>query len=158
MLMRIATGAALVLCLAAPSAPTEQEQVEQQKQAAEALSAKWAEAMNRGDSATAASLFASDAVLLSVSGKATGDEEIEAEAKQAHNMGLSVTTTVDDVKPLATGQMMLVTGTFQLSFSNNPATKTAQGNWLRLIEKEGSEWKILAQSFVRTNGGPKSRQ
>jgi hypothetical protein len=86
--------------------------------------------------------------LISVYGKARGSE-IEAEAKNAHNMGLSLTTSVDDVKPLASGQMMLVTGTFQLSYSNNPTTKTAQGNWLRLLEKHGSEWEILAQSFTR---------
>jgi ketosteroid isomerase-like protein len=147
MLLRIVTVAGLVFGVVASSALAQQADP-QMKQAAETLSTKWVDAVNRGDAETAASLFAPDAIVMSVYGKATGSQ-IETEAKNVHNMGLSLTTTVDDVKPLASGQLMLVTGTFQANYSNNPTTKTAQGNWLRVVQKDGSEWKILAQSFTR---------
>jgi hypothetical protein len=70
-------------------------------------------------------------------------------AKTAKSMGVSIATKSDDVKPLASGQLMLVTGTFDVSYTNNPTTKTAHGNWLRLLQKDGSDWKIVAQSLTR---------
>jgi ketosteroid isomerase-like protein len=147
MLLRTVTVALLVLGVAAPSAFAQQVDA-QLKQAAERTSAKWTDAINRGDSKTAASLFASDGVIINVYGKATGND-LEVEFTNAHNMGLSLTTTVDTVKPLASGQIMLVTGTYEASYSNNPTAKTVQGNWLRLMEKDGADWKIVAQSFTR---------
>jgi uncharacterized protein (TIGR02246 family) len=147
MLQRIALAAALVLGLAAPSDPAEQIDP-QMRQAAESLAGQWQEAVNQGDTKTAASLFAPDAVEINVYGRQTG-HEIEEEAKKVHAMGIKLQTTVDEVKPLASGQMMLVTGTFHVAYTDNPTTRNARGNWLRLMEKQGAAWKIIAQSFTR---------
>lgn len=148
MLLRLATAAMLALGVMAPSALAQQIDP-QMKQAAETISAKWTDAVNRGDAKTAASLFASDGFAISVYGKTTGSAALEEESKNVHNMGLSLTTTVDDVKPLASGQLILATGKFQGTYSNNPTVTNVQGNWLRVLVKEGSDWKILAQTVTR---------
>jgi uncharacterized protein (TIGR02246 family) len=147
MLQRIALAAVVVLGLAAPSDPSEQVDP-QMRQAAENLAAQWQEAINRGDTKAAAALFAPDAVEVNVYGRQTG-HEIEEEGRKVHEMGVKLKTTVEEVKPLASGQMMLVTGTFQVSYTDNPTTRNAHGNWLRLMEKQGSTWKIIAQSLTR---------
>jgi len=148
MRLRTVTAVALVLGSVSPSAFAQQADP-QMRQAAEAISAKWTEAINRGDAKTEMSLFAPDGFEMSVYGKQTPGAKMEETIKNVHDMGISLKTTVDQVKPLAGGQMMLATGTFDVSYSNNPTTKTAQGNWLRVLQKEGSDWKILAQSFTR---------
>lgn len=147
MLPRIAAAAVLVLGLAAPSEPAQQVDPTM-KQAAEAIAVKWVDAINRGDAETAASLFARDGVEINVYGRQTG-HEIEEEARKVHEMGVSLKTTVDEVRPLASGEMMLVIGSFQVAYADNPTTKNAHGNWLRLMEKDGSEWKIVAQTLTR---------
>jgi uncharacterized protein (TIGR02246 family) len=147
MLQRIAIAATLVLGLAAPSDPAEQLDP-QMRQAAEDFAAQWQEAVNQGDTKAAASLFAPDAVEINVYGRQTG-QEIEEEIRKVHAMGVKLKTTVEQVKPLAAGQMMLVTGTFQVSYTDNPTTRNAHGNWLRLMEKQGSAWKVIAQSLTR---------
>jgi hypothetical protein len=53
---------------------------------------------------------------------------------------------------LASGQALLASGTFTVSYSNNPNLKpgdTITGNWMRVLVKEGSDWKIAAQSLTR---------
>jgi len=104
----------------------------QMKQAVEAISAKWTESANRGDAD--ASFFVPDAVHIDVYGEHNMSQGADV-AKTAKRMGVSIATKVDDVKPLASGQLMLVTGTFDVSYTNNPTTKTAHGNWLRLLQK-----------------------
>jgi uncharacterized protein (TIGR02246 family) len=147
MLQRIAIAATVVLGLAVPATPAEPVDP-QMRQAAESLAAQWEAAINRGDAKAAASLFAADAVQINIYGKQTGPE-IEEEVRKVHAMGIKLNTTIDKVRPLASGQMMLVTGTFQVSYIDNPYTRNGRGNWLRLVEKQGAAWKILAQSFTR---------
>lgn len=147
MLPRIIVAAGLVLGLAAPSEPAQQLDL-QMKQAAETMAAQWVEAINRGDAKAAASLFAPDGMEINVYGRQTGPE-IAEEARKVHAMGVKLETTVEEVRPLASGQMMLVTGTFHVDYTDNPTTRNAHGNWLRLMEKQGSAWKILAQSLTR---------
>ncbi len=148
MLVRLIVGAALLLGVAAPSALAQQADPQTRK-AVEAIVTKWTEATNQGDGKTAMSFFAPDGFDISVYGKETPGPQMEETAKNVRNMGISLKSTIEEVKPLAGGQLVLATGTFEVAYTNNPTTKSARGNSLWLLEKQGSDWKVLAQSYTR---------
>jgi uncharacterized protein (TIGR02246 family) len=146
-----------ILALAAAMASTAmaQQADNQTKQAIEGIVAKWTQAVNQGDSQTASSFFAPDAFTIDVYGKTsaqTGDL-----TKKVHDMGIDLTNKVDEVRVLAPGQALLANGTFTVSYSKNPNVKpgdTLTGNWMRVLVKEGSDWKIAAQSLTRQAAPP----
>jgi ketosteroid isomerase-like protein len=146
-MLRIVTAAALVL-LAAPVFAQQQSQPADQatKQAVESINQKWTEALNEGKSS--ASLFTPDGVTISVFGRDSGSKMDELN-QRTHEMGINLKSSVDDVRQLPGGQLVLATGTFEVTYTKNPDTKSAQGNWLRVLQKEGSDYKILAQSYTR---------
>jgi ketosteroid isomerase-like protein len=147
----IITTTILALTVAMPPIAKAQQADNQTKQAIEAIVAKWTQAVNQGDSNTASSLFTSDAFSIDVYGKASGAQRGEL-TKRVHEMGIDLTNKVDDVRSLASGQALLASGTFTVRYSNNPNLKpgeTITGNWMRVLVKEGSDWKIAAQSLTR---------
>jgi hypothetical protein len=83
-----------------------------------------------------------------VTGKSSGSKTEEI-AQKAHEMGVALTSKTDDVKSLASGQLLLAIGTYSVAYTNNPTTKTAEGNGMRLLVKDGSDWKIVAQDLTR---------
>ena len=141
-----------ILALAAAMASTAmaQQADNQTKQAVEGIVAKWTQAVNQGDSDAASSMFTSDAFSIDVYGKnstQTGDV-----TKKVHDMGIDLANKVDDVRFLTPGQVLLASGTFTVTYSKNPNVKpgdTITGNWMRVLVKEGSGWKIAAQSLTR---------
>ena len=144
------TATILALTAAMTSTAMAQQADDQTKQAIEGIVAKWTQAVNQGDSTAASSLFTSDAFTIDVYGKnsaQTGDL-----TKKVHDMGIDLTNKVDDVRVLTPGQVLLASGTFTVSYSKNPNVKpgdTLTGNWMRVMVKEGSDWKIAAQGLTR---------
>jgi uncharacterized protein (TIGR02246 family) len=141
-----------ILALTVAMAPVAKAQQadSQTKQAVEAMVAKWTQAVNQGDSTAASSLFTSDAISIDVYGKnSTQTGEV---TKKVHDMGIDLANKVDDVRFLTPGQVLLASGTFTVTYSKNPNVKpgdTLTGYWMRVLVKEGSDWKIAAQSLTR---------
>jgi uncharacterized protein (TIGR02246 family) len=147
----VITTTILALTVATAPVAKAQQADNQTKQAIEAIVAKWTQAVNQGDSKTASSLFTSDAFNIDVYGRTSGAQRGEL-TKKVHEMGIDLTNKVDDVRSLASGQALLASGTFTVSYSNNPNVKpgdTITGNWMRVLVKEGSDWKIAAQNLTR---------
>jgi hypothetical protein len=94
------------------------------------------------------SLFTPDGFSIDVYGKSSGSK-IEEIAQKAHEMGVALTSKTDDVKSLASRQLIHAIGTYSVAYTNNPTTKTAEGNWMRLLVKDGPDWKIVAQDLTR---------
>jgi ketosteroid isomerase-like protein len=145
--------ATTILALTVAMAPVAKAQQadSQTKQAVEAIVTKWTQAVNQGDDKTASSFFTSDAFSIDVYGRSSGSQRAEV-TKKVHEMGIDLTNKVDDVRSLASGQALLASGTFTVRYTNNPNVKpgdTLTGNWMRVLVKEGSEWKIAAQSLTR---------
>jgi uncharacterized protein (TIGR02246 family) len=143
---------ATILALTAPVASTamEQQADAQTKQAIESVVTKWTQAVNQGDSKAASSFFTSDAFSIDVNGR--NSTQTGEMTRKVHDMGINLTNKVDDVRFLAPGQVLLASGTFTVSYSKNPNVKpgdTLTGNWMRVMVKEGSDWKIAAQSLTR---------
>ena len=146
------TITAAILVLTAPVASTamEQQADDQTKQAIEGVVTKWTQAVNQGDSKAASSFFTSDAFSIDVYGR--NSAQTGEVTKKVHDMGINLTNKVDDVRFVAPGQVLLASGTFTVSYSKNPNVKpgdTLTGNWMRVMVKEGSDWKIAAQSLTR---------
>jgi len=141
----------LALTIAIAPVAKAQQADNQTMQAVEAMVAKWTQAVNQGDSKTASSFFTSDAFGIDVYGRTSGVQMGEL-TKKVHDMGIDLTNKVNDVRSLASGQVLLASGTFSVSYRNNPNLKpgdTVTGNWMRVLVKEGSDWKIAAQSLTR---------
>jgi ketosteroid isomerase-like protein len=147
----IITTTILALTVAMAPVAKAQQADSQTKQAVEAIVTKWTQAVNQGDDKTASSVFTSDALSIDVYGRSSGAQRAEV-TKKVHEMGVDLTNKVDDVRSLASGQALLASGTFTVRYTNNPNVKpgdTLTGNWMRVLVKEGSDWKIAAQSLVR---------
>jgi len=147
----ITTTTILAVAAAVPSIVLAQQADDRMKQAMETVVTKWTQAVNQGDSKTASSFFTSDAFGIDVYGKTSGAQMGEL-TKKVHDMGIDLTNKVDDVRPLGSGQVLLASGTFTVSYSKNPNLKpgeTITGNWMRVLVKEGSDWKIVVQSLTR---------
>ena len=144
------TATILALTAAVATPAVAQQADSQTKQAVEGIVAKWTQAVNQGDGATTSSFFTADGFTIDAYGRnpsQTGDL-----TKKVHDMGIDLTNKVDDVRVLTPGQVLLASGTFTVSYSKNPNVKpgdTLTGNWMRVMVKEGSDWKIAAQSLTR---------
>jgi hypothetical protein len=87
--MRRIMATAIVSLVAATLAPAYAQQVDAQtKHAVEAIGQKWVEAVNKGDTKTAVSLFTPDGFSIDVYGKSSGSK-MEEIAQKAHEMGLA---------------------------------------------------------------------
>jgi uncharacterized protein (TIGR02246 family) len=149
----IITTTAIVAALVVAVAPIgrAQQADAQTKQAIETMVAKWTQAVNQGDSKAVSSFFAPDAFNIDVYGKTSG-AQLDELTQKVHELGINMTNKVDDVRSLASGQVLLASGTFSVSYSKNPNMKpgdTVTGNWMRVLVKEGSDWKIAAQNITR---------
>ena len=161
MVKSILTITIAILALSTAPIARAQQADGQTKQAIETMVAKWTQAINQGDSKAVSSFFTPDAFNIDVYGKTSGTQIGELTQK-VHDMGINLTNKVDDVRSLASGQVLLASGTFSVSYSKNPNMKpgdTVTGNWMRVLVKEGSDWKIAAQNLGKLrprhpNNGP----
>ena len=151
MVKSILTITIAILALSTAPIARAQQADGQTKQAIETMVAKWTQAVNQGDSKTASSFFTPDAFNIDVYGRTSGTQLGDLTQK-VHDMGINLTSKVDDVRSLASGQVLLASGTFSVSYSKNPNMKpgdTVTGNWMRVLVKEGSDWKIVSSSLTR---------
>jgi ketosteroid isomerase-like protein len=148
--IRTDDGQLIFMTYSGAIAPAYAQQVDAQtEEAAEGISAKWIEAVNKGDAKTAVALLTPDGFSIDVYGESSGSTMEEKIAQKAHEMGVALTSKTDDVKSLASGQLILAIGTYSVAYANNPTTKTAEGKWMRLLVKDGPDWKIVAQDLTR---------
>jgi ketosteroid isomerase-like protein len=146
----IATAIVALTVAVAPIARAQQAD-DRTKQAVETMVEKWTQAVNQGDGESASSFFTSDAFNIDVYGRTSGAQMGEL-TRKVHDMGINLTNKVDDVRTLASGQVLLASGTFSVSYSKNPNMKpgdTVTGNWMRVLVRQGSDWKIAAQNLTR---------
>lgn len=115
---------------------------------------RFVDAVNKGDGAAAAAIFTSAGFNMSVYGKNSGAKLVE-EVQKVHDMGGTLTMKPHDIESLDGGRVLIVTGTFAVNYTNNPTTTMAEGNFTRVLVKEGLDWKIAAQNItpVRSEGG-----
>ena len=129
----IITTAIVALTVAVAPIARAQQADDRTKQAVETMVAKWTQAVNQGDSKAASSFFTPDAFNIDVYGKTSGTQ-LDELTQKVHDMGINLTNKVDDVRSLASGQVLLASGTFSVSYSKNPNMKpgdTVTGNWMR---------------------------
>jgi len=156
--MRHILGTVVVVLAAIAFAPTVQAQSQQissaDRQAIEQIDRKWIEMENKGEAKGTSSLFTKDALQISVNGLRRGATEIERQLENVQKMGVSIKMRSTDMMPVPGGQAVIECGTYEVTYTNNPTTTNAHGNWMRLFVKDGSEWKIQAQDLTRE--GPPS--
>jgi uncharacterized protein (TIGR02246 family) len=151
--MRHTLGTAVVALAAvaftAPAQAKSQQVSSADRQAIQQIDQKWMELENKGDAKGVTSLFTKDALQISVNGLKRGATEIERQLEAVQKMGVSIKMKSVDMMPVPGGKAVLEYGTYEVSYTNNPTTTNAHGNWMRLFVKEGSEWKIQAQNLTR---------
>ena len=152
--------AAIALATAAPALA--QSADPQMRQKAEAIQAKWETALNAADAKTIEALLSPNAVTINAFGVFTG-AAAEQDLQRMKQMGINLKSQVTDVQPLGGGIEALSIGTYEVSFSN-PSSQ-ARGNFMQVLERQGSDWKIRAMSLARmapaspaTATGPASAQ
>jgi ketosteroid isomerase-like protein len=102
----IITTTILALTIAIAPVAKAQQADNQTTRAVEAMVAKWMQAVHQGDSKTASSLVTSDAFGIDVYGRTSGAQMGEL-TKKVHDMGIDLTNKVNDVRSLASGQVLL---------------------------------------------------
>jgi uncharacterized protein (TIGR02246 family) len=126
------------------------QQVDQQTmQQIEMVGQKWVEASNKGDGQAVNALFTKNGYQISVRGKKNAGSEMIQNQENVHKLGLSIAAKSTDIRLLPGGQTALEAGTYEVNYTNDPTTTTAHGNWMRVLVREGSDWKIEAQGLTR---------
>ncbi len=150
--MRISLTALFIFAAALPA-------MAQDISGAQQASQRFTAAMSGGDSTTAASLFADDAVALPPGRDAiNGKSEIQ---RFLGNMSRSVKDlkyTSEDLKPIGDATAREV-GSFSFEGKKQGAAAVT-GKYLIIWTKAGSDWKIAADMWNRSGGagGGKARQ
>jgi ketosteroid isomerase-like protein len=142
---------ALLAIAAAPFAQAQQAADAQTTKAVETIVSNWAAALNKGDAKTVTSFLTPDSITIDLFGGHTVADSPPL-IERLHEQGINLTNKVDDVRSLASGQVLLATGTYSVTYTNSPILKpgeTATGNWMRVLVKDGSDWKIAAQQLTR---------
>lgn len=119
------------------------------RQQAEAITAKYAEAVNQGDAKASAALFSTHGMSITPYGVSTTQEKRAETGAMVKKMGINLTMKVDNVQAAFGRQGAIVNGGYSVTYTTNPATQQAQGNFLQLLEREGDAWKIRVLTFTR---------
>ena len=147
--------AMLAISVATPAfaqqSPGSQQQARQQqaaRQQVEAWVSQWVEAYNRGDARAVLAMSDPNACTIDLAGKVCGLPKIEQRLQEVMKSGARLTLNVDEVRP--TGRdAATAAGSYRVTFVNDPATSQAEGNWLGVLERQGTDWKGVASSFTR---------
>src|SRR5258708_15432762 len=108
---------------------------------------------NGGDAKALLAMSAPDAFSIDPSGMLSGAQKIEGRIENNVKMGIKFTVMkVDDVRQVGK-DAAVAGGPYTVTFTANPAGSQFQGYWLRVLAREGGEWKGVASSFTRS-GGP----
>ncbi len=148
-LAMLAFGVALP-ALAQQSIGSQQQARQQQvaRQQVETWVSEWGDAYNRGDANTVFAMSDANACTIDITGKVCGLTNMEQRLQEVMKMGPHLDLKVDEVRP--TGQNAATAlGSYRVTFTNNPASPRAEGNWLAVLERQGTDWKAVASSFTR---------
>ena len=146
-MLRTATMTAIVLAVAT-TAYAQQQTDPQLKQEAEAIYSKWEKAINAYDADALREISTPDDFTISVNGVESRDKVTESMERNRGN-NIHLTGTVKDVQQL--GQdAALSRGSYEVTTKQG----SAQGNWLQVLVKESSDWKVRATAYSRTPPQP----
>jgi ketosteroid isomerase-like protein len=150
MVRRVLSLAAVAVVLAAPGFA--QQITEAQKdvrQQVEAYTAKWTEAYNSGNAKAVLAMSVPDAFGIDPSGLLSGAQKVEGRIENNAKMGIKFTAmTVDEIRQVGK-DAVVAGGSYTVTFTANPAGSQFEGYWLRVLAREGGEWKGTAASFTR---------
>jgi len=147
-MLRILLVSAVALTLGASAYAQQQKSDPELMSHAQQLAQKWTHAVNSGDAKTMMSLETPDAVTVNAYGMLSGSAR-EQEIANVKKMGIKLQTEVTKVEPLQSGNEALAFGTYHVTYESNPTLKSSDGNWMQVLQKEGSEWKIKAMALAR---------
>lgn len=145
---RILLTAAIAITLGAPAFAQQQNSDPQLKAQVEQLLQKWNQATNEGDGQTMMSLQTPDSIFINAYGMTTVPER-QRQLAEVHKMGLHIQGNVTSAQPLDGGNTALAYGTYHATYENNPAIKSTDGNWMQVLQKDGSDWKVKAMAVTR---------
>ena len=143
-MLRTAMMTGIALSLAA-TAFAQQQTDPQLKQQAEAVYSKWEKAINDYDPSGLKAVETPDEFTISSFG-VEGPSGAEKAAERNKKAGLNVKGSVKEVQQIDPDTAVSY-GPYEVTIKN-PQT-TAQGNWMQVLEKQGSEWKVRAMSYSR---------
>jgi len=69
--------------------------------------------------------------------------------RKVHDRGLHITLEVKDVEQLFGGRTAVASGPYTASYSSDPQAQTIKGNWLQVMEHDGTAWKIRISTATR---------
>ena len=120
------------------------------REQAETIVTQYVSALNKADKQAYAALFAANAIEINPFGKHknTGGRFADV-VDTPRQLGLTLSTKVEDVQPIFGGEGVLATAPYTASFTNNPATPQVRGNLLFVLERAGDGWKIRAVTASR---------
>ena len=136
------TLAAVLIAGGAPSAAAQLTQAQ-----AQAIAQKTAQAVNTGQPDP--SIATDDDISITAYGIATGRSQVNDLIGRVKQLGANVEYTVTKVENLPGNSAAIAVGTFHVTYTNNPATKAADGNFLQVLVKDGQDWKTKAMSTTR---------
>jgi uncharacterized protein (TIGR02246 family) len=158
--MRPVLAVSLAVVVAFSVMPVAKAQDADAKQVAEAASNDWVNALNKGDPKAVTALFTSDGFTIDLYGKhSAAGADTDSLVPKLHAQGLKVTSEVSDVQSLDSGKVLVATGTYTSVYEKSPLSKPGEinkGNWMRVLVKDGSEWKTAGLTLTRLAPAPKS--
>ena len=137
----------VALALATPAFAQQQGDA-QLKAQVEQIVQKWNEAVNAGDGNAVKAFLTPDYINIDAYGMTT-PSDTEKMVAAVKKMGIEIRGNVTKVEMLPGDKAALAFGTYHVTYQNNPALKSADGNWVRVLVKDGSDWKVKAASLVR---------
>ena len=146
MMLRSLSMAMLAVSLTTPAFAQQPQQ--DARQQVEAWISKWVDAYNKGDAKAVLAMNDPNACTITTTGMACG-QKIEQVVLNVMKMGPRFTMTVNDARPIGRDGATAA-GSYRVTYSNNPAASQIDGNWLRVFQRQGNEWKSVASSFTPT--------
>lgn len=143
-MLRTAMMTAIALALAVPGF-AQQQTDPQLKQHAEALYATWEKGVSDHDASALKALMSPAGFVISAYGFESPDT-FEKGAERNKAAGLITRGALKDVQQID-ADTALSYGPYEVTFTNPPGR--AEGNWMQVLEKQGSEWKIRAMTYSR---------
>jgi uncharacterized protein (TIGR02246 family) len=142
--------AAILLAVGCFSFPlsAQQQDLQEVMNATKALSAQESEMLRKKDAAGIASLFISDGLLVMIAPKLAvkpGREAIQKHYQDIIDAGATDITLEVQYMEMRGNDAVWVTGTYSVTVKD----KTIEGNWFRMLKREGGTWKIAMESFAR---------
>lgn len=148
MMLRSLSIAIVAVSLATPALAQQSTGSQQDvRQQVEAWVNKWVEAYNKGDAKAILAMNGPNACTITSTGMTCGEQKIEQVVLNVIKMGPHFTMTVNEARPIGRDGATAA-GSYRVTFTNNPATSQVEGNWLRVLERQGNDWKSVASSFT----------